>query len=183
MADAVTRHYAGALADVIFAPNSGLSPQQAVEQLNAVTSLISGSKELELALLSPAVSKSRKQAVLTRLIDELGVHRLIRNFLLVVVSHRRTRDLKEIQKNFDLIVDERLGWIPAEIASARELAPGERQEIERALGTKLGKFIRAQYKVDPALIGGVRARVASREYDATIRGKLDSLRQRLVAHL
>ncbi|HEY7305658.1 MAG TPA: ATP synthase F1 subunit delta [Bryobacteraceae bacterium] len=183
MADAVTRHYAGALADVVFAPDSGLTPQQAVEQLKAVTSLISGSKDLELALLSPAISKSRKQAVITRLIDELGVHRLIRNFLLVVVSHRRTRNLKEIQNNFDLIVDERLGWIPAEIASARELAPGERQEIERVLGTKLGKFIRAQYKVDPALIGGVRARVASREYNATIRGKLDSLRQRLVAHL
>jgi F-type H+-transporting ATPase subunit delta len=72
MADAVTRHYAGALADVVFAPDSGLTPQQAVEQLKAVTSLISGSKDLELALLSPAISKSRKQAVITRLIDELG---------------------------------------------------------------------------------------------------------------
>jgi F-type H+-transporting ATPase subunit delta len=183
MADAVTRHYAGALADAVFSPNSGLTPQQAVEQLRAVVSLIYDSKDLELALLSPAVSKSRKQAVITRLIDQLGVHRLIRNFLLVVVSHRRMRGLKEIQSNFDLLVDERLGWIPAEIASARELAPGERQEIERVLGTKLGKFIRAQYKIDPALIGGVRAHVASREYDATIRGKLDSLRQRLVAHL
>ena len=183
MAEAVSRHYAGALANAVFAPGSGLPPEQAVEQLNAVTSLISGSKDLELALLSPAVSKSRKQAVITRLIDELKVHRLIRNFLLVVVSHRRTRDLKEIRNNFNLIVDERLGWIPAEIASARELAPEQREQIERVLGSKLGKFVRAQYKVEPTLIGGVRARVASREYDATIRGKIDSLRQRLVAHL
>lgn len=183
MTNAVSRHYAGALADAVFAPGSGLTPQQAVEQLTTVTSLIAGSKDLELALLSPAVSKSRKQAVITRLIDEIGVHRLIRNFLLVVVSHRRTRDLKEIQNNFNLIVDERLGWIPAEIASARELTPEQRDQIERVLGSKLGKFIRAQYKVEPALIGGVRARVASREYDATIRGKIDGLRQRLVAHL
>jgi len=183
MADVISRHYAGALADAIFAPGSGLVPQEAVEQLKTVTALISGSKELELAMLSPSISKSRKQAVLTRLADELGVHRLIHNFLLVVVSHRRTHSLKEIAANFDLLVDERLGWVPAEISSARELAPGERQEIEKVLGTKLGKFIRARYQVDPALIGGVRARVASREYDATIRGKLDSLRQRLVAHL
>jgi F-type H+-transporting ATPase subunit delta len=183
MTDAVSRHYAGALADAVFAPNSGLKPEQAVEQLGAVISLISGSKDLELALLSPAVSKSRKQAVITRLTDELAVHRLIRNFLLVIVSHRRTRDLKEIQNNFDLIVDERLGWIPAEIASARDLVPEQREQIEKVLGSKLGKFIRAQYKVEPALIGGVRARVASKEYDATLRGKIDSLRQRLVAHL
>lgn len=183
MTDVVSRHYAGALTDAVFAPGSGLAPQDAVEQLKTVTALISGSKELELAMLSPSVSKSRKQAVITRLVEELGVHRLIRNFLLVVVSHRRTHNLKEIAANFDLLVDERLGWIPAEISSARELAATERQEIEKVLGTKLGKFIRARYKVDPALIGGVRARVASREYDATIRGKLDSLRQRLVAHL
>lgn len=183
MADAVARNYADALANAIFAPGSGLTPQQAVEQLNAVVSVISGSKDLQLALLSPAVSKSRKQAVIVRLIDDMGVHRLIRNFLLVIASHRRTRDLKAIQSNFNLVVDERLGWIPAEIASARELMPEQREQIERVLGSKLGKFIRAQYKVEPALLGGVRARVASKEYDATIRGKIDSLRQRLVAHL
>ncbi len=183
MVDAVSRHYAGALANAVFAPGSGLSPKQAVEQLKSAAALIAGSKDLESALLSPAVTRSRKKAVIARLSDELGLHRLVRNFLLVVVSHRRTRDLKEIEKNFDLIVDERLGWIPAEIASARDLTPEQRQRIEKTLGSKLGKFIRAEYKVDPALIGGVRARVASREYDATIRGKIDSLRQRLVAHL
>lgn len=183
MADAVARNYAVALADAIFAPGSGLAPQEAVEQLNAVVSLISGSKDLQLALLSPTVSKSRKQAVIARLADAMEVHRFIRNFLLVVASHRRTGDLKEIQSNFHLIVDERLGWIPAEIASARELTPEQREQIERVLGGKLGKFIRARYELEPALLGGVRARVASKEYDATIRGKMDSLRQRLVAHL
>lgn len=183
MADAVARNYAEALADAVFAPGSGLAPQEAVEQLNAFVSLISESKDLRLALHSPTVSKSRKQAVLARLADAMGVHRLIRNFLLVVASHRRTGDLKEIQSNFNLLVDERLGWIPAEIASARELMPKQREQIERVLGSKLGKFIRAHYEVEPALLGGVRARVASKEYDATIRGKIDSLRQRLVAHL
>lgn len=183
MDTAVSRHYAAALADAVFAPKSGLEPKQAVEQLQAAASLIDGSNDLERALLSPAVTRPRKEAVVARLADELGLNRLIRNFLLVLVSHRRVSDVDEIAKTFDLIVDERMGWIPAEIASARELAPEQRQQIEKTLGTRLGKFIRARYEVDPALIGGVRARVASREYDATVRGKIDSLRQRLVAHL
>jgi F-type H+-transporting ATPase subunit delta len=59
------------------------------------------------------------------------------------------------------------------------LAPNQREAIERALGTKLGKFIRAHYKVDDTLLAGVRARVGAKEYDATLRGKLESLRQRL----
>ena len=74
-----------------------------------------------------------------------------------------------------------MGWIPAEITSARELNGGQRQEIERVLGSKLGKFIRAHYRVDAGLIAGLRALVASREYDASVRGKLESMRQRLAA--
>jgi F-type H+-transporting ATPase subunit delta len=98
------------------------------------------------------------------------------------VAHRRTRDLRDMRQHFEAAVDARLGWIPAEVTSARELGERQRQEVERILGTKLGKFIRATYGVDAGLIGGLRARVASREYDASVRGKLESMRQRLARH-
>jgi F-type H+-transporting ATPase subunit delta len=182
MTNALGTHYARALTEAVFAPNSGLSPQDAIQQLRAAVALIAGSKELERAMLSPAVTKTRKSAVIARLAGSLGLHRLIRNFLLVVISRRRIRELAGMLREFEMKVDERLGWIPADIDSARELAAQEREHIERALGTKLGKFIRAHYTVDPDLLAGVRVRVASREYDATLRGKLESMRQRLAAH-
>jgi F-type H+-transporting ATPase subunit delta len=177
--DALSVHYASALANSVFAPNSGLSPQDAIAQLRVAESVLSGSKQLEHALLSPAVSKARKKAVIEKLAAQLGLNRLIQNFLLVVVSHRRTRDLPAMRQSFEQAVDERLGWVPAEIASAQELSDEQKKDIERILGAKLGKSIRANYLVDPALLGGVRARVAAREYDATIKGKLESMRQRL----
>ncbi len=180
---ALASHYANALAEAVFAPNSGLSPQDAVAQLRAAEALFAASKDLERAVLSPAVSKARKRAVISKLADELGLHRIIRNFLLVLISHRRTYELPGMRQKFEIVVDERLGWIPAEISSARELNAQQRKEIEGVLGTKLGKFIRAHYKVEPALLAGVRASVASKEYDATLRGKLESMRQRLVTHL
>ena len=181
MTGALASHYARSLADAVFRENSGLPPEAAVDQLRSAESIISGSKELERVLLSPAVNKTRRAAVIGRLSDELGLHRLIRNFVLVVVSHRRTNQLREIRRHFEAVVDERLGWLPAEISSAKELDAGQKERVERALGTKLGKFIRAHYEVDPALLAGVRARVASREYDATLRGKLELMRQRLAA--
>ncbi|MGA8027472.1 MAG: ATP synthase F1 subunit delta [Bryobacteraceae bacterium] len=180
---ALASHYARALADAVFGSNSGLPPGDAVSQLRTAESLISGSKDLERALLSPAVTKPRKQAVLSRLADELGSHRIIRNFLLVLASHRRIHELPAMLREFELVIDERLGWIPAEITSARELNAQQRDGIERALGVKLGKYIRAHYQVDPAVLAGVRARVASREYDATLQGKLEQMRQRLAAQL
>lgn len=181
MQGALASHYARALADAVFAPDSDLRPEDAVQQLRAVDELVSGSRQLQRALISPAVSKSRKSAIVRRLTGDLGVHRKIQNFLLVLVSHRRTNELSAMRAGFEQVVDERLGWLPAAISSAKELSPQQREQIERALGIKLGKFIRAHYEVDPALIGGVRARVASREYDATIRGRLEGMRQRLAA--
>jgi len=183
MTDALSKHYAEALANAVFAPNSGVTPDQAREQVRVAAATITGSENLMRALLSPAVNKTHKQAVVGKLADALGLHRLIKNFLLVVISHRRTRELNAMAREFDLVVDERTGWIPAQIETARELTPEQRQQIEKALGEKLGKFIRADYRVNPGLIGGVRAHVASREYDASVRGKLEAIRSRLLAHL
>lgn len=181
MQGALASHYARALVDAVFASGSGLQPEEAVQQLRAVDDLFSGAPQLQRALISPALPKPRKLDIVRRLASELGVHRKIQNFLLVLVLHRRIKELSAIRRSFEEQIDERLGWLPAVITSARELTPRQREQIERALGTTLGKFIRAHYEVDPALIGGVRARVASKEYDATIRGRLESMRQRLAA--
>jgi len=181
MTGALSTHYARALADAVFGPNSGLSPQDAVTQLANAESVITGSKDLQTALLSPAINRNRKVAVISKIADILGLHRIVRNFLLVVVTHRRTHELRSIRQEFELVIDERLGWVRAEITSGRELTKAQREEIERVLGGKLGKFIRADYNVDPAVLAGVRARVASKEYDATLKGKLDHMRQRLHA--
>ncbi|MGC2657088.1 MAG: ATP synthase F1 subunit delta [Bryobacteraceae bacterium] len=181
MEDAVSVHYAKALADAVFRPESGLAPRDAVAQLRDVSITLRDSKALQGVLLSPAVSRARKIAVIGKVADAMQLHRLIRNFLLVISSHRRVGEMSQIAASFESAVDDRLGFVPAEIVSAFELSAEQREQIERALGTQLGKFIRANYRVDPMLLGGVLARVAAREYDATLRGKLDNMRYRLTA--
>src|SRR5258708_10457653 len=139
MAGALGGHSASALAEAFSAPTWGLPEKPAVTQLRDAETLVSGSKELQLAFDSPAVGKQRKMAVIAKLADMLELHRLVRNFLLVVVTHRRTRDLRDMRQHFEQVVDARLGWVPAEVTSARELGEPQRKEIERVLGSKLGK--------------------------------------------
>jgi F-type H+-transporting ATPase subunit delta len=176
---ALPTHYARALADAVFRPGSGLDPRDAISQLKQLEDLIAGSRDLQIALNSPAVNKERKMAVLSRLADDMGLHRVVRNFLLVVVTHRRTAEWASIRERFEEIVDERLGWVRADIASAHELTPEQRAEVEKTLGTTLGKQIRADYTIDATLLDGIRARVASKEYDASLRGKLEDMRRQL----
>jgi F0F1-type ATP synthase delta subunit len=71
MRSVVTVRYAKALVDVVTAPGSSLNPQHALTELHAVEELLASSTDLRNALLSPAVSPSRKRHVMARLAEPL----------------------------------------------------------------------------------------------------------------
>src|SRR5690242_16030811 len=118
MQDALSNHYAEALADAVFVPDSGLSPEDAIRQLASAVGLLNSSHELRLILLSPVVPRAKKTEIVGQLLGNLGLHRLIRNFLMVIVEHRRIGELDRIQASFEEAVDKRQGFVKAEIVSA-----------------------------------------------------------------
>lgn len=178
---AVAARYANALADVVTARASALRPQDAVAELRSFESALSGSPELQNALMTPSVPVGRKRAVVMRIATLLGLSRISCNFLFVLIDHRRIASLPEIVRSFETILDERLGFARAEVASARELNEEQRTALTAQLERLTGKRIRPQFEVDQALIGGVVARIASTVYDGSVRGQLGSLRRRLSA--
>ncbi len=181
MTDAFSFHYAQALADAVFQGNSGLTPSEAVKQLSEAVSLFSSSEDLHRVLLSPAVPRSKKAGLVGRLLDQDGLNRLIRNFLMVIVEHRRIGELDRIKESFEAAVDEHQGLVRAEITSAQELNEAQRQEIVTALSAAAGKQIRPVYKIDPTILGGVVARFGSKEFDGSLTGRLEAMRRRLSA--
>src|SRR5674476_1398570 len=64
-------------------------------------------------------------------------------------------------------------------AAPRELTETQRGAINAQLERITGKRIRRRYAVDPALIGGVVARIGSTVYDGSVRGQLQTLGRRL----
>ena len=179
MTDALSVHYAQALADAVFSSNSGLDPEEARKQLAMAVNIIDSSEELRRVLVSPAVPRRKKTELIGKLLDEYGLNRLVRNFVMVVVEHRRVAELHRILDGFDQALDNRQGYVRAEIVSADELTDVQRQEILHALGTASGKFIRPVYKVDKSILGGVIARFGSKEYDGSLVGRLEAMRRRL----
>ncbi|MBZ5620491.1 MAG: ATP synthase F1 subunit delta [Acidobacteriia bacterium] len=176
---AVASRYANALADVVTAGGSALRPQDAVAQLRAFEAVLRSSPELQNALITPAVPVGRKRAVVGRLVDLLKLSPIARNFLFILIDRRRIASLAEIIQSFEEIVDERLGFARAEVASARELTEPQRIALNAQLEKLTGKRIRMRFAVDEALIGGVVARIGSTVYDGSLRGQLASLEHRL----
>lgn len=175
---AVATRYAKALADVTTTA-AGLRPEEALPQLRAFESALAASKELLNALTTPAVPVSRKRAVVGRLAGVLQLSPIARNFLFVLIDHRRIALLGAILHAFELIVDERLGFARAEVCSPRELTEVQRGAINAQLERITGKRIRTRFAVDQALIGGVVARIGSTVYDGSVRGQLQTLGRRL----
>ncbi len=179
MASAVANRYAQALVDVVMAPGSPLKPEDAVAQLRAVDAIVQESPELRNALLTPAIQNSRKRAVMAKLLEKTGGSALIRNFIYVLIDHRRIAIIGEIREAFELHLDERLGFARAEVTSAAPLGQGVGGNLESELSRLTGKRMRLRFDVDPALLGGVVARIGSTVYDGSVRGELRQLAKKL----
>lgn len=180
-ATALAKRYAEALADVVTASGAGLRAQEVLTHLRAFEDAFTRSAGMHNALTSPAVPVSRKKAAVGRIAEMLGAAPIARNFLFVLIDHHRLPALKEILDEFELVLDERLGFSRAEISSARELNEPQRKLLNGRLEQLTGKRLRMRFEVDTSLIGGVVARIGSTVYDGSLRGQLHSLRRRLSA--
>lgn len=180
MVSVASSRYARALLDIVFDPRSALDPNRVAAQLEALDHLVAESAELKHVLLSPAVPNSRKRGVIAKLAPDLGLDRKVLNFCYVLIDHRRIGQIAEIREAYRDALDERLGFVRAGVTSAQDLSTAQQHSLQTQLGKLTGKQIRMEYSVDPALIGGVVARIGSTVYDGSVRGQLDALRHRLV---
>jgi F-type H+-transporting ATPase subunit delta len=181
MLSVVSARYARALVDVVTGPGSSIDATKVLSQLRAVQELVHGSTVLHNALNSPAVAPSRKRSVMRRLMEPMGVLDQVRNFVYVVIDHRRAHDFASIVDAFETLLDERLGFVGAEIRSATPLTDAQRAKLEAQVSRLAGKKAKLKFSSDPSLLGGVVARVGSTVYDGSVRGQLEKLRTRLGA--
>jgi F-type H+-transporting ATPase subunit delta len=179
MASALAHRYASALVDIVLKPGSTLKPEDATAQLRAAAQMVAQSAELRTALLTPAIPTSRKRAVMAKLLDEIGASTYVRNFIYVVINHRRIGMLNEMSEAFELALDERLGFARAEVVSASAVDEKRSAALESELSRLTGKRMRLRFRVDPELLGGVTARIGSTLYDGSLRGQLQQLRREL----
>jgi len=179
MLSALASRYARALVEVAAAPGSPSDPAAILGQLREVGQVIAGSAELRTALQSPAVPPSRKREIVERILAPLGLDRQARNFLFVVIDHRRVAELPGIVDAFEALLDQRLGVVRAEVLSARPLANAQQGALETVISRMTGKTAKLKFSIEPALIAGVVARVGSTVYDGSVRGQLDTLRLKL----
>jgi len=173
----VFSRYARAFADVVI--EKKLDPRKVEDELGAFVRIVESVPVLRAVWENPSVEARQKHAVLDQIITRIGGSRMLRNFIAVLIDHRRVAALPDIARQFEIDLNERLGLADAEVTSARELSDLEKRVLEARVGEVTGKKVRARYKTDAKVLGGAVVKVGSTIYDGSIRGQLERLKQEL----
>jgi F-type H+-transporting ATPase subunit delta len=130
--------------------------------------------------LSPVVPAAQKTTALARLLP--AAPQLLRNFLGILIERGRLAEVSGIAEALREQVNQERGMVIADVTTAVPLDP----EMERLVAERLAAYLHRdpdkvtiRAKVDPAIIGGVVARIGDRLIDDSIRGRLTRLRRTL----
>jgi F-type H+-transporting ATPase subunit delta len=173
----VANVYARAFADVIF--HLHLDPHGTLQQVQSLADLMHESRELREVWATPSIPAVQKRAVLDALVARENISQPVRNFLAVLIDHRRVNFLVPVLEQLEREINQRLGIAEAQVTSARELADGERRSLELQVGQLTGKQVQARYAEDASILGGAIVRVGSTIYDGSVKGKLERMKEAL----
>jgi F-type H+-transporting ATPase subunit delta len=173
----VTNTYARAFADAVFSGRH--DPDKSLQEAQSVAELVAGSKELREVWETPSITAERKRAVLDAIVAREAISQTVRNFVAVLIDHRRTNFLGPIVKQFEQELNQRLGFTEAEIASAHELNQADQQTLEVQMQKLTGKKVRVRYSRDESLLGGAVVKIGSTIYDGSVKGQLERIKEAL----
>jgi F-type H+-transporting ATPase subunit delta len=166
----IARNYAEAL----FAVSASFG-----ELLDAVAGAIAADTRIAAMLESPRVAKGVKAQILERALKGEAPIEFVR-FLQAVVRRGRQALLGEIAHEYLVLLDAKLNRVHAGVTLAVEPdARLEKQVVER-LTEALGREVRAHFRTDPAILGGVVVRVGDRILDGSVRRRLTALKRRML---
>ena len=152
--------------------------QQVAEELADFVTAVRDVPELRSVLRNPQLEPRTKVAVIDDLLG--GSEQLLRNFLRLVAEKGRIGQIEEIAREFDRLMAVEERRLSVELTTARELSDEEARELLQQIEEASGRKVEATRNVDPSLIGGFVLQAGSMRVDASVRGRLQGLRQELV---
>jgi len=166
----IARNYAEAL----FAAGDKFGPL-----LDAVAGAVQADERIAMALESPRVSKAAKSQILERALKGEAPREFVR-FLQAVVRRGRQGLLSEIAQQYQVLLDEKLNRVHAGVTLANEADARTQKQVVDRLTKALGREVRAYFRSDPRILGGVVVRVGDRIFDGSVRRRLTALQRRML---
>jgi F-type H+-transporting ATPase subunit delta len=151
--------------------------QEVHEELGDFVAQVAEVPELRNLLRNPQLDPRARRAALEDLLA--GGDELVRNFLLLTAEKGRSGQIEDIYREFERLVAAEERRLAVELTTAFELSDADAQRIVKQIEQASGYRVEATRKVDPDLIGGLVLQAGWLRVDASVRGRLERLRQEL----
>lgn len=133
--------------------------------------------ELGSVLENPEVDQAVKARILAEILGDAD--ELTRNFLRLLAEKGRAAEIEQVAREFESLVAAMERVLEVELTTAYELTEDDFASIVGQIEQASGRTVQASRSVDPDLIGGLVLQAGSMRIDASVRGRLERLRQEL----
>ena len=169
----VGARYARALLDLAVETGALEAVESDIAGLKA---MLAESADLRALVVSPRFDAEEKAKALTAVAARAGASEITKKFLGLLAMNRRAAALPIVIDAFQRLAAARRGLTLAKVTTAVELTKAQAKNLAGALRAALGGDPQIETAVDPAILGGLKVRVGSRLFDASLKTKLDSLK-------
>lgn len=179
MTGAVEKNYSQALFDALLEEKGSLDEkeklEQAKNQLEAVSGIISSCGGFEKLMDSPAVSDEEKLGVIK---DAFGgkLSRCVYNFLCVLTEGKRWGYFEKIRRVFSNMCNDSLGIAEITVTTPYPLSEEQREKIAKKMSDIVGKKIKMSEKTDKTLMGGIIIDYGDTRMDGSVKTRLENLK-------
>lgn len=151
-----------------------------VADMKSVLSAIEGSKELKVLLQSPLVKTEKKRTALQAVFND-KLDALTLSFIDLITVQGRENILAAVCEELIALYNKLKNIARVSISTATPLAADLKADLLKSLKAKYNySEIELEEKVDESLIGGMVLRIGDKQIDASIRRKLNDIKQELV---
>jgi F-type H+-transporting ATPase subunit delta len=149
------------------------------QEFGDLAAAVSESDELAELLRNPQLDSRAKGAALDAVL--VGADEIFRNFIRLTAEKNRIGELVEIHDEWERLLAAEARVLAVELTTAVELSDEAAADLVRRIEQAAGRRVEATRHVDPDLIGGLVLQAGSVRLDGSVRGRLESLRQDLLA--
>ena len=170
--------YARALLDIAVKERRDL--QEIEAQLAQFVDLFTQHPMLQKVMLNPAVPVSRKRAAIAQLTMSAKVTPVLAKLIGLLADRDRLVLLPDLLAAYRERMLDHLQVVRAAVTTAVKLPAERAAAVERSLARLTGRKVTLETQVDPAIIGGVIARIGSTIYDGSVTTRLRRMKERLL---
>jgi F-type H+-transporting ATPase subunit delta len=148
-------------------------------QFDEFAAAVADSDDLRRFLRNPQLEPQAKVTTLEDLLE--GSDELFLNFIRLLVEKDRIAEVEDVHEEWARLLARQERLLELELHTAVELSDEEAAKVVEQIEKASGRKVVASRTVDPDLIGGLVVQAGSVRLDASVRGRLQQLREELTA--